>query len=165
MQTNIFSSLNISATALSVQRRRMESISRNLANIDTTRSEKGGPYRREFVVVREKKQHRKFHTILNRFHSRLNKTHYKHLINSFYNRKDTVPSGGVEIERISKDDSSPKMKFDPQHPDADENGYVYIPNINVITEMVDMINTTRAYEANLTVIDATKNIFKKSLEI
>ena len=164
-QMSIFSSLNISASGLSVQRRRMESISKNLANVETTRTEEGGPYRKERVLIGEIKQQSTFSKILNRLQTRLKLTNSFYLRPSIKHTQTRMTAGGAEIENILQDETPPRTKFDPGHPDADENGYVHLPNINVITEMVDLISATRAYEANLSVIDATKNIVKKSLEI
>lgn len=162
---NVFSSMNISASALTVLRRKMDIIARNLANVDTTKTEKGGPYRREIVTVNEKKATGGFSSILNRFRSQLNTTDAQHIQSRPYPLTNISEAGGVKVKQIVEDNTQPLMVYDPHHPDADEQGYVLKPNINVITEMVDMITATRAYEANLSVIDATKNIVKKSLEI
>lgn len=159
----IFSSMNISASALSVQRQKMEVIAKNLANVSTTRTDEGGPYRRETAVIREQKPAGRFETILNRLRMRC--TNYGHRTGSYSLNANAFEAGGVEVDDIVKDGSSPKIVYDPQHPDADADGYVRMPNINSITEMVNIISATRAYEANLTVINATKNIVKKSLEI
>jgi len=158
---SIFGSFDIAASGLSVQRRRMEAISKNLANVDTTRTEDGGPYRKERVLVREIDQRNIFYRMLNR----LRTTNSKHVNHSHFDLNSYIAAGGAEIESIEKDTSPPRLKYDPNHPDADNNGYVHLPDIHVISEMVDMITATRAYEANLTVIDAAKNIIKKSLEI
>lgn len=160
----IFSSLNISASALSVQRRRMNVIAKNLANVSTTRTAEGGPYQRELVIVREKKPAGNFRNYLKRLNSSMYSTNRRHITKPAGFSRFEEP-GGAEVERIAKDNSNSKMLYNPQHPDADAEGYVRLPNINSITEMVDMISATRAYEANLTVVDATKNVVKKSLEI
>ena len=162
---SIFSSFNISSSALSVQRRRMDVIARNLANVSTTRTEEGGPYRREIVTVEENKPKGDFGAIFEKMRLRLKTTRANHFPLPSQRHTDSLQSGGVDVDEIVKDRSAPKMVYDPQHPDANDKGYVAMPNINVITEMVDIIGATRAYEANLTVIDAAKNIVKKSLEI
>ena len=162
---NIFTSLNISASGLSAQRRRFDTIARNLANVETTRTDAGGPYRREIAVVAEVRSQGSFHSILERVGSRMTQTHQQHLQSSYRGGTQTNDGGGVVIQEISQDNTPARLKYDPAHPDADANGYVHLPNINVVTEMVDMIGATRAYEANLSVIDATKKIVKKSLEI
>ena len=162
---NLFSSLNISASGLSVQRRRMESISKNLANVETTRTDEGGPYRKERVVIGEIKQKSMFRNILNRLQTGLKRTNFHHLKSSIPQKQTEMITAGAEIEGVLYDETPPRTTFDPEHPDADENGYVELPNINVITEMVDLISATRAYEANLSVIDAEKKIVQKSLEI
>ncbi|MBN2008063.1 flagellar basal body rod protein FlgC [candidate division KSB1 bacterium] len=162
---SIFASLNISASGLSAQRQRIDTIARNLANVETTRTAAGGPYQREMVVVAEVQPQEKFRTIFQRVNSQMNLTHSNHLQSSFYSRQNSGTSGGVEVDEIAEDTTPPRMKYDPTHPDANADGYVALPNINVVTEMVDMMGASRAYEANLTVVDATKKIVKKSLEI
>ncbi len=165
MIRSIFTSLNISASGLSAQRRRIDTIARNLANVETTRTKTGGPYQREVVVVGEVEPRGTFRSILERTHALMQRTHRRHLRSSYYARPGMTDAGGVRVENVAKDAGPPRLKYDPTHPDADANGYVRLPNINVVTEMVDMIGATRAYEANLTVVDATKKIVKKSLEI
>lgn len=161
----VFSSLNISASALYVQRKRMDVIARNLANVDTTKTENGGPYQREIVIVKENKPIENFKSVLDETQATITRTHPKHMPNGLFSQKQKTDAGGVEVDRIAKDNSQPRLVYDPNHPDANEDGYVLKPNINVVTEMVDIISATRAYEANLTVVDATKKIVKKSLEI
>ena len=161
----VFTTLDISASALSVQRRRMDTTARNLANVNTTRTEEGGPYRRESVAVSELKPKGLFGAMLDKATLRLNRTEFSHLKSSYFMRRNEIEAGGAQIDEILEDDAAPKLVYDPHHPDADEEGYVRMPNINIITEMVNIIGATRAYEANLTVVDSAKNIFKKSLEI
>ena len=162
---SIFSSLNISASGLTVQRRRIDTIAKNLANVDTTRTEQGGPYQRELAIIGEKIPNGKFRSFFDKLTSQMNRTNSKHVTSSYYSRKYKGQSGGAQIDRIEQDVSPPRLKYDPSHPDADENGYVHMPNINVVTELVDIMSASRAYEANLTVIDTAKKIVKKSLEI
>jgi flagellar basal-body rod protein FlgC len=161
----IYTSLNISASALSVQRRKMDIVSKNLANVDTTRTAEGGPYKREIVVVGEDKSTTNFQSLLNQTEPQLARTHSEHMpaANKLWVDRNNI--GGVKVDQIVQDASQPRLVYDPSHPDANENGYVLKPNINVVTEMVDIISATRAYEANLTVVDATKKIEKKSLEL
>lgn len=162
---SVFSSLNISASGLSVQRQRLDTIARNLANVDTTRTDAGGPYEREIVIISEKQPTTKFQSILDDLKSQVVMTHREHMSSSYYQRKMEGQRGGVEVQAVENDNSPPRLKYDPGHPDANENGYVRMPNINVVTELVDIMGASRAYEANLTVIDAAKKIVKKSLEI
>lgn len=143
---SIFSSLDTSASGLTAQRLRLDVISNNLANVNTTRTEEGGPYRRERVVFQERKDGVSFGTAMSR---------------AIQSQKP----GGVRVAAIEKDPSPFKPMYDPTHPDADPDGYVMMPNINVVTEMVDMISAARSYEANMTAINSTKNMISKTLEI
>jgi flagellar basal-body rod protein FlgC len=132
------SSLGISASGLSAQRRRMDAISNNLANANTTRTPEGGPYRRQEVV----------------FTARTEDTDL-----------GVAKTQGVQEPQIVEDSAPPRMAYEPGHPDADAGGYVRMPNVNIVNEMVDMISATRAYEANVTAIDAAKAMVAKALEI
>lgn len=140
-----FKSMNISSSGLAAQRVRMNVLSSNLANAQTTRGEDGGPYRRRDVV---------FSAIPTgtAFDDFLNGTHGEQL------RK-------VNVVDIHKDTKDPRLVFDPAHPDANEDGYVAMPNIQVMTEMVNMIAATRAYEANATALNDAKQMALKALEI
>ncbi|KHO62555.1 flagellar basal body rod protein FlgC [Thermoanaerobacter sp. YS13] len=143
---NLFSSMDISASGLTAERVRMDVISQNIANVNTTRTSQGGPYRRKLVVLKEI-QPDSFESILNKV-------------------KGKYSGKGVEVVQISEDVQTPLRRvYDPGHPDADQNGYVEYPNVNIVSEMVDMISATRAYEANVTAFNASKAMFQKSLEI
>lgn len=131
-----FDALNTSASALTAQRLRMDTIASNLANANTTRTDKGEAYRREMVVFESK-----------------------------HPTKPGAASGGVQVAGIIEDQSPFKMVYDPEHPDANEQGYVAYPNVNPITEMTDLISATRSYEANVTVVQALKSAASKALEI
>jgi flagellar basal-body rod protein FlgC len=159
----IFGALNISASGLSAQRKKLEVISSNIANAETTRTKEGGPYQRKIAVLKAKKENN-FETVLKSKSGRLITTRAKHFPGSSILQK----SGSQEISvqtNIETDQSDFKMVYDPNHPDADEDGYVYYPNVNMVTEMVDMINASRSYEANLTAIDASKKMAKAALDI
>ena len=136
--------MSISASALTATRLRMDVITENVANINTTRTENGDPYRRKFVVFQERANDRSFA--------------------SFFNRARKAP-GGVRVIHIGKDMSEFKLDYDPAHPDADENGYVRLPNVEVVQEMVDMMAAFRAYEANVTALNVFKDMATKTLEI
>lgn len=138
----VFNTMRISATGLTAERLRMDTIASNIANATTTRTEDGGPYRRKVAVFRED---------LDR------------VINSQGASK--VKLGGVKAVTIEDDQSPFKRVYDPGNPDADEEGYVLMPNVNILNEMVDMIVATRAYEANVTAMNATKSMLLKALEI
>jgi len=141
---SFLNSMNISASALTATRLRMDVIAENIANIDTTRTESGDPYRRKYVVFQERKSGNDFA--------------------SFLNRARQAP-GGVRVLHIGQDMSEFKLDYNPSHPDADENGYVRLPNVEVVQEMTDMMAAYRAYEANITALNAFKDMAVKTLEI
>ena len=138
---DFFTAFNISASGLSAQRIRMNVISSNLANVNSTNSPGGGPYRRKDVV----------------FSSMQVKNSFKDIL------KDKINE--VNVVEIVEDPRPFKTVYDPYHPNADNNGYVYYPNVNVMEEMVNMLSASRSYEANVSVIKATKNMALKALEI
>ena len=137
-------SMSISASALTATRLRMDVIAENMAGMNTTRAENGEPYRRKYVVFQEKTSDRGFET--------------------FFNKARSAP-GGVRVIGIGKDMSEFKYDYNPGHPDADENGYVRLPNVEVVQEMVDMMSAFRAYEANITALNAFKDMAVKTLDI
>lgn len=139
------SGMNISASGMSAQRLRMDIISQNIANVNTTRDENGNPYRRKTVVFAEKN--------MTPFGDVLLKTAGTH-------------GNGVKVTQITEDsESAMRRVYDPTHPDADEDGYVTYPNVNIVQEMTDLIDATRAYEANVTAFNATKSMAMKGLEV
>ncbi len=142
-----FSSLEIGASALTAQRLRMDTISQNIANASTTRTDKGTPYRRRVVVFEEKASAVPFSEYLSK------------------SSRDRYIGSGVRVAKIVEDNSPFKKIYDPGNPDADAEGYVEMPNVDTITEMVNMISATRAYEANVTSINTTKSMAMKALEI
>ncbi|NLK73540.1 MAG: flagellar basal body rod protein FlgC [Clostridiales bacterium] len=139
----IFKTFEISASGLTAEKLRMDTIASNIANSTTTRTEDGGPYRRKIAVFKENLEKE---------------------INRVSNKTETI-SKGVKVEAIVEDNTPFKRVYDPNHPDADEEGYVEMPNVNVLNEMVDMIAATRAYEANVTALNASKAMFLKALEL
>lgn len=142
---DFLTALNISSSALSAQRLRLDVISSNLANINTTNTPEGGPYRRREVVFAAQPVTDDFGEVLN---SEMEKNLRK-----------------VEAVDVIIDRRPPKMIYDPQHPDANASGYVGMPDINVMEEMVNILSATRSYEANVAVINATKSMAAKALEI
>lgn len=147
---SFFNSLNTSATALTAQSLRMDIISQNMANIDTTRTANGGPYKRKTVIFRE---------ISN------DKNTFKHMFDTALNNEPNNSFSGVKVEKIAVDNTEGPKEYNPNHPDADENGYVEKPNVNVVEEMVNMISANRAYEANITAVNVTKGMINRTLEI
>ncbi|MCX7922369.1 MAG: flagellar basal body rod protein FlgC [Clostridia bacterium] len=142
-----FNSLDIGASGLTAQRLRMDTISQNIANINTTRTENGTPYRRKVAVFEEKSVDRPFSEYLSEA------------------SKEKFVGKGVRVTKIVEDEAPFKKVYDPGHPDADNEGYVSMPNIDIVAEMVNMISATRAYEANVTAINSSKGMAMKALEI
>ena len=150
MGAGLFNSLNISASGLTAQSLRMDTISQNIANVNTTRDQNGNPYRRKTVVFAEKGT--------NAFEYALQQQGLK--------RASQLNGQGVKVTAIVEDHvTSMKLVYDPSHPDANEDGYVYLPNVNTVTEMTNLIDATRSYEANVTAFNATKNMLLKGLEL
>lgn len=141
----LFTSFDISGSGMSAQRLRSDIISQNIANVNSTSTADGGPYRRKTVVFAEKSS-----------------VDFGEVLMS---TAGTVGSG-VKVTQIVEDNETPMSKvYDPSHPDADENGYVTYPNVNVVTEMTNLIDASRSYEANVTAFNASKSMASKGLEI
>lgn len=138
--------MEISTSALTAQRFRMDVIAENLANAEVTRTANGGPYRRRVVTMG----------------SRTDKATFAEHMNGF--TQDKIGSG-VRIATVEEDMSDFKMVYDPSHPDANAEGYVNYPNVDTVTEMVDMMSASRSYEANVTAFNTTKNMALKALEL
>lgn len=145
---SIFNSFNINASGMTAERFRMDTISQNVANANTTRTEDGTPYRRKVVTFEERGER------VGTFSSFLSTA------------SGRFKGQGVRVGKVVEDTwTQMNMFYDPSHPDADENGYVTYPNVNIITEMTNMIDASRAYEANATAFNATKAIVQRGLEI
>ena len=143
----MFTSFDINASGLTAQRYRMDIISENVANANTTRTGDGTPYVRKVVTFQEKGKQTPFSRVLNK-------------------SMDRYSGEGVKVGGVYKDTQTEmNMVYDPSHPDADENGYVLYPNVNIITEMTNLIDASRAYEANATAFNATKSMAMKGLSI
>lgn len=140
---DVFTSMKISASALKAQRLRLNTISSNLANIETTRTPDGGPYRKREVVFKSTQQ-----GFADTLDSRL---------------RDAAH--GVEVSHIQASSKPPRMIYEPGHPDADEQGYVAMPNVDLVEETADMMAASRAYEANVTVVKSAKRMALKALSI
>jgi flagellar basal-body rod protein FlgC len=145
---SMFGGLEISASGLTAQRLRMDVTAENLANAQTTKGADGQPYRRKEVVLREISQ--------GGFGAQL--------ANALGTGAKSRP-GGVEVAEIASDQTAGKMVYDPSHPDANAQGYVQMPNVDTVTEMVDLIDSSRAYEANVTAMQASKQMFTKTLDL
>ena len=142
---DFFTAMDVSSSAMTAERTRMNLISSNLANANSTRTAEGGPYKRKDAVFSAAPLAGKFNAALDRV-----------------SQKNPV---GVQVVQIAEDQNPPRLQYDPAHPDADAQGYVALPNVNVVEEMADMISATRAYEANVTAAQAAKSMALKTLEI
>lgn len=146
---SMFSAFNVNASGMTAQRFRMDVISENVANASTTRTADGSPYVRKVVSFATKGQ-----STVSNFHKVLRGATAAYL------------GQGVKIDGIYEDtETEMKMVYDPSHPDADENGYVTLPNVNIVTEMTNLIDASRAYEANATAFNASKSIAMQGLQI
>ncbi len=144
---SMFSAFNVNASGLTAQRYRMDIISENVANASTTRTEDGTPYRRKVVTFAEKGSQTTFSRVLGN-------------VSAGYSGQ------GVKVDKVSEDTwTEMKMVYDPSHPDADENGYVTYPNVNIVSEMTNLIDASRAYEANSTAFSASKSMALRGLEL
>lgn len=142
---DFFNSINVSSSALSAERTRMNLISSNLANANATRTPEGGPYKRKDAVFTATPLESRFNRALD--------------------GATAQQVRQVEVSQIVEDQNPPRLQYDPGHPDANPQGYVAMPNVNVVEEMADMIGATRAYEANVTAVQAAKSMAMKTLEI
>lgn len=148
----IFDAYDISTSGMSAQRTRINIVSANIANADTTHTTEGGPYKKQNVVFQE--------MLLNETKQSDNST-----LDSEKNFTGDRPLSGVGIKQIVEAKDQPIMKFEPEHPDANEDGYVAYPNINPVVEMVDLIEAMRTYEANVSAFTTQKTIDTKTLDI
>lgn len=147
----IFNTLNTAGSGLTAQRFRLDVIADNIANANSTRTTEGGPYQRKRVILREVNDSLSF------------KSHFL---------PEALKKGvgqGVKVSKIEKDETAPRMVFDPNHPDAIKTGkfkgYVAYPNVNIVKEMVNMISANRSYEANVTMVNSARQMFEKALSI
>jgi len=142
---DFFRAMEITASGLNAERTRMNALASNLANARTTRTEQGGPYKRLDPVFQAVPIAQKFNELLN--------------------DRTAQAASVVEVRGIQEDQSPPQQVYDPSHPDADPNGYVALPNVNVVQEMVNMITASRAYEAGVTVMATVKGMARSALSI
>ena len=143
----LFDAIDISGSGLSAERLRMDVTAENLANAQTTRGANGQPYRRKEVVLQEAPGS------------------FGATLSSVMGGGPNSSGGGVHVAGIVEDSTPPKRIYDPGHPDADAQGYVSMPNVDTVSEMVDLISASRAYEANVTAMQAAKQMFSRTLEL
>jgi len=161
MGGSIFEIFKISSEGLLLQRQRLNSIAKNIANANTTKTESGGPYRREIVIARAKDEEGSFHREIDNLLKPLKNSN----IEFPAERGNRLPETKYLDIQVMSDMGDGRLVYDPSHPDADNNGYVRYPNVNVVTEMVEMITAQRAFEANISVIESAKNVARDSLDI
>ncbi len=142
----MFKAIDISASGLTAERLRMNIISNNIANANTTRTENGEPFRRKLPVFQERED-----SISEKLHGNL--------------FSDAHRGNGVRVMSVIEDDTAFKMIYNPGHPDASKEGYVKMPNVDVVKEMVDLISASRAYEANLSIVDTSKTLVQRLLNL
>ncbi|MBF0195559.1 MAG: flagellar basal body rod protein FlgC [Magnetococcales bacterium] len=138
---DFLTSFRVTSSGLSAQRLRLNLIAENVANAQTTRTPEGGPYKRKDPVFGAKP------------------------FNEMLSMEATAGATGVSVERVHVDERPPRMQYDPSHPDANKDGYVAMPNIDMVTEMVNMMSASRSYESNVSVLNASKAMALKALEI
>ncbi len=166
MSSGLFGAIKTSASGLRGQRTKMDVVARNLANAETTRTEDGTPYRRQRAIFEQVLGDKvKSHAgSMGRTDGRLTTTHRGHM--SGLNGEDGRDAGSISSDvGVAPDASDFRVVYDPGHPDADEEGYLLLPNVNPITEMVDMIAASRAYEANISAVQSAKEMFADALKI
>lgn len=143
---SFFNSLNVSSSGLTAERLRMDIISRNIANANTTRTAAGTPYRRQIPIFQEMKS-----------------TPFSEVFDEVTGAN--TAKDGVEVTAIVEDQSPLKREYNPTHPDADKDGYVLLPNVDVVSEMINLISANRAYDANVTVSNGIKSMALKAMDI
>ena len=144
---SLFGALDISASGLTAERLRMNVTAENLANAQTTRGADGGAYKRKLVVLQEAGNDG------------------ASARPSFGAQLDGAIGSGVKVAQVSEDSAPDRLVYDPSHPDADGQGYVHMPNVNPVTEMVDLISASRSYEANVTAMQTAKQMYTKTLDL
>jgi len=165
---SFFNSMNVAASGLTAQRARMDVHAQNLANIDTTRTAEGGPYQRRVVVFEERQEStNSFAAMFDRLVRGQQAIQSAVGFEAGFNRLSNRPHEGVgvRVHSIVTDETPGPMVYDPGHPDANEQGYLLRPNVNVVGEMVNMIAASRSYEANITSMSISRNMMQRTLEI
>lgn len=148
---SMFGGIDAAASGLTAERLRMDVISNNIANVNSTRTVDGGPFKRKYVIFQPREAE---------------KNSFSAMLEGAMNKAGKNRAGdGVRAIGIGTDDSMGKLVYDPGHPDANADGYVELPNVDIVTEMVDMITASRAYEANVTTINAAKSMAQQALNI
>jgi flagellar basal-body rod protein FlgC len=161
--SNFLNSFDISGYGLSAQRVRVNVISSNIANAQTTRTDEGGPYRRKEVVFKAINFNDYYNDAISK---NTNSAKYEDPLSEGDFGKLVNPAiMSVAVDKIARDDRDPKLKFDPTHPDANTDGYVAYPNINPVIEMADLVEATRSYQANVAAFESAKNIANSAISL
>jgi len=161
--SNFLSSFDISGYGLSAQRVRVNVISSNIANAQTTRTDEGGPYRRREVIFKAINFNDAYNKALG---SETQGASYEDPLNEGEEGEKVNPAiMSVGVDKIVRDDSKPLMKYEPNNPDADASGYVAYPNINPVVEMADLVEATRSYQANVAAFESTKNMANSAISL
>jgi flagellar basal-body rod protein FlgC len=163
--SGLLGAIKASSEGLSVQRNKMNVVAKNIANAETTETAEGGPYRRQRVMVEQTVAKEPFNSVLQKAKTNLTRTHEYHRGGGVRRSASKIKVTGVDSEKVTDPVSSYQLVHDPTHPHADEDGYVKMPDIEIINEMVDMIAATRAYEANTVAISSAKKMVKDALDI
>ena len=161
----LFNSIDVSATGMSLQRRKMDAVSQNIANAETTRTKDGQPYRRKRIIVSSAEENVPFKTEMSRARTKLLRTNGMHLPSSARHSGENIEISKVSGQQVEDPASSFRLVHDPDHPDADADGYVKMPDIEIVTEMVDMMAASRSYEANTMAIVTAKEMARNALDI
>jgi flagellar basal-body rod protein FlgC len=161
--SQFLNSFDISGYGLSAQRVRVNTISSNIANAQTTRTEEGGPYRRQEVVFKAVDFNEYYNKALGE--NSESAKYQDPLQEGAFGKKVNPAIMSVLVDKISRDDTAPKLKFDPSHPDADANGYVAYPNINPVIEMADLVEATRSYQANVAAFESSKDMANNAISL
>jgi flagellar basal-body rod protein FlgC len=163
--SGILNAIEVSSQGLSIQRARMNTVARNIANAETTRTDEGGPYRRRRVVVEEQENKTGFRNMIKHAGTQLSRTSKQHMSAQPNLVTSNVKTPTVGFEESIDTQSNFKIVHDPSHPDANAEGYVEMPDVEIVTEMVDMMAATRAYEANTVAIASAKKMAQNAMEI
>ncbi|MFH2056563.1 MAG: flagellar basal body rod protein FlgC [bacterium] len=161
----MFVSLKISGSGLSAFRRKMNVAAENMANAETTKTETGGPYERKAVRISSQSTPVNFSQELNQASTTLTRTSAGHLPTRSVQRYGSSEAFKAQAEEVTVPNQKFRMEYDPAHPDADEQGFVKMPDIDPLKEMVEMMTASRAYEANVTAVKSVQNMVQKALDI
>ncbi len=163
--SGLFSSIEVSASGMTLQRQKMDVVAQNIANAETTKTKDGTPYQRKRIIVSEAKESVPFRTAMSDARTKLSRTNSRHLVSSPKHSNANLEISKASANEINDPASSFRLVHDPDHPDADADGFVKMPDIEIVNEMVDMMAASRAYEANTMAISTAKEMAKNALEI